>query len=768
MKKWRISISVKLIALILSTLIFSVTLIVINATNLFKKDNLNNIYLTSELITASKAGEIRYWLDSVVKRGALIGSSLLEGLHQPNPANIEKFNGDEELLFVAIFDSENNTPHLAAKWLNLGLSAGIQLLYSEFEQMLPKLQIPWSDIKTDTPTAQIQFTPSHQSFLVVYYPTTDEHGKNHIMLIGIYEKFLVNLLSDSGPYNLELMNHQGTVIAGKDSARLSMNLIKVPLVKHMLTSHLNRELQEFQVDSIAYLGTYAKLGFAGLALISQVPRHVAFETGEILVRKSILISLFVSSAIFILAYYWLNSLVSPILVLQSATQEISMGNFGIRVHVKSRDELLDLADSFNEMCSDIQNRISNLSRMNEAALIISSTLEAQKLLQYSLETLMDLLKCSRALAWHESQEMLVAKMNWFEDSSVSLGPLKETIGNLDHPAQLTFENSTLLVAPLREKTKITGYFILAERIHQKPFQNEDLLILGTVLSSAGSSFENINLLKETADKARMEKELETAKHVQETMFPPREIRIPPVEIQSYYSPAAECGGDWWGCVELPGDQILLAVGDATGHGAPAAMVTATAKAVVSVLHSIIKHSPTAALHPRLVLHYLNKAVYESTRGKILMTFFIAVANLKTREITFATASHDPIYWYKRPSDFQPGSPGVRAQLDTLNVEPGPRLGQYPEAMYNEAKIQMSPGDFLLLYTDGLPEGLNTSQEEYGERKFLRSIIKNAHLNTAEIRDAILNEFNDFIGKEPLHDDITLAVFQYQSENPQKS
>lgn len=141
---------------------------------------------------------------------------------------------------------------------------------------------------------------------------------------------------------------------------------------------------------------------------------------------------------------------------------------------------------------------------------------------------------------------------------------------------------------------------------------------------------------------------------------------------------------------------MIAIGDATGHGVPPAMVTATAKAACSVLHGLAKKPGSFAASPKIVLHLLNKAVYESTHGAILMTFFVAVMNRKTGEMTFATASHDPIYVYRKPqgaeaADAVPGNPGSKELLDVLLVEPGPRLGEKPEAYYAEGKYQLNPG-----------------------------------------------------------------------------
>ena len=97
----------------------------------------------------------------------------------------------------------------------------------------------------------------------------------------------------------------------------------------------------------------------------------------------------------------------------------------------------------------------------------------------------------------------------------------------------------------------------------------------------------------------------------------------------------------------------------------------------------------------------------------------------------------------------------------LACEPGPRLGQQAGSTYQAATAQLNPGDFLFLYTDGLPEGKNPGGEEWGERKFMRAISKHANKGTAEIRDSMMADYNAFALGEPLADDITLVVCRFK-------
>jgi sigma-B regulation protein RsbU (phosphoserine phosphatase) len=634
--KWRISIGAKFLILILLALSLTVSAIVFNAITLFKKDNTNNIYLSSDFLTSSKSEETRAWMESLIAQSNIIGTQLLQV--SPIPIRVDESKSLKDLLYISIHEMKGPQIILKNYWTNLVSFENHHLQKDHFFQALAKQPFPLEKLSRGSMVVKsIQLSTADESILVLRIParpTTPAGGIHHFITIAIHPTYIQDKYSDTGPYSLAMVNDEGQILISQDkeSVFTSEQGPQIPIIQRMLVSPLEREFQEFRSHHKVYLGAYAKLGLAGLGVISLVSKEVAFESANILVKRSILIALFVCSTAFIIAYLFIQTIISPILALQRATVEISKGNFNIKIPLTTRDEMRDLAYSFNLMGAEIQN-----------------------------------------------------------------------------------------------------------------------------------------LLRQTADKARMEKELETARHVQNTMFPPPQIKIGNFHVEGYYTPAAECGGDWWGCIELPNNKVLLAIGDATGHGVPAAMITATAMATCTIIHSLSEKSPTLASSPKAMLHLLNKAVYESARGSIVMTFFIAVVDLKAQTITYASASHDPIYWYKKPSGAAPGSTGERSLLHTLEVEPGPILGQQLDSFYQQNTVQLNPGDFILLYTDGLPEGLDPNQVEYGERKFQRSVLRHSHEELPSIiRDNILHDFQEFIQGEPLHDDVTLAVCQLMPGQTEKS
>lgn len=218
------------------------------------------------------------------------------------------------------------------------------------------------------------------------------------------------------------------------------------------------------------------------------------------------------------------------------------------------------------------------------------------------------------------------------------------------------------------------------------------------------------LLSQTAEKARMENELQTAKTVQETLFPETISRIGSLSISGFYEPASECGGDWWHYCQI-GEKVFLWIGDATGHGAPAALITSAAKSASAIIERL-------DVSPCQALELLNRCIYDVSKGKIMMTFFIASFDLKTHKLVYANSSHEAPLMIKK-SD----GPVKKKDLIPLNEVNGPRLGQARETTYEESETILSPGDTLFFYTDGLQDIKNKKDEAWGEREFIKGLVK---------------------------------------------
>src|SRR5690606_22171795 len=127
--------------------------------------------------------------------------------------------------------------------------------------------------------------------------------------------------------------------------------------------------------------------------------------------------------------------------------------------------------------------------------------------------------------------------------------------------------------------------------------------------------------------------------------------------------------------------------------------------------------------PGKALEILNKAIHETAKSRILMTFFLAAIDQKTGEMIYANASHESPYIVRARKD---GKPISKKDLEPLVEANGPRLGDKRSSVYKESKTQLLKGDTIVFYTDGIIDVKNPAGKVWGERGFIKSICDSAN------------------------------------------
>lgn len=276
--------------------------------------------------------------------------------------------------------------------------------------------------------------------------------------------------------------------------------------------------------------------------------------------------------------------------------------------------------------------------------------------------------------------------------------------------------------------------------------------IGSLSESFNLMSQKINtLIKDQVEKTRIQGELAIASTVQKNLFPPPRFQNDYMVLRSFYQSASECGGDWWGLLTTK-TKIGVFIADATGHGIPSALVTASARSCFSVIQKLAQDNPEFPLTPSHLLSYANRAIYEASSGSIMMTFFAAVFDTTTRELTYASAGHNP------PWLFQKEEGGYT--LKSLTSK-GSRLGESRDLnRFEEKKIKVGPEDILFLYTDGITEGKNRAGTMYGKKQ-VRKIVEGALGSGPDgMLTALVKDFARHNENKPLDDDITLTAAKF--------
>ncbi|MBF0237519.1 MAG: AAA family ATPase [SAR324 cluster bacterium] len=308
----------------------------------------------------------------------------------------------------------------------------------------------------------------------------------------------------------------------------------------------------------------------------------------------------------------------------------------------------------------------------------------------------------------------------------------------------THHPKSILCLPVVHQGKLTGILYMENNLVTQAFTTDRVNLLNMISLQAAISIENAILYANLADNVRRQEELKTAAAVQQALFPTALPTVTHVELSSYFQSASETGGDWYGLMTSINDYLYLLIGDVTGHGVPAALVTATASATCRMLEVMYSFPGNRRqLNPSTILHYLNQSVYEVGGRKYLMTFFAAGIDLKTGTMTFANAGHNFPMLVKADGK-------VKKVLTTGN-----RLGDQLDVHYEDKQLQLEKGDMLFLYTDGLTENQSESGEEWGEKRLMRYLKQHRSESLQNITGGLTEELFQFKGEQPLADDVTM-------------
>ncbi len=274
------------------------------------------------------------------------------------------------------------------------------------------------------------------------------------------------------------------------------------------------------------------------------------------------------------------------------------------------------------------------------------------------------------------------------------------------------------------------------------------------IGALGASFNVMSrkigeLIEESMEKVHLENEMAIASTVQRTLFPPKSHESDRASIRSHYQSASQCGGDWWGFFEV-GDKLCMMIADATGHGMPSALITASARSCFSVMHKLAQEDPDFSFSPGAMLAFANRVVNEAASGQIMMTFFVGVADFSSMKLTYASAGHNPPWLLKT------ANPG-KVKLLSLTAN-GQRVGETRDVEpFQEKQVDITSGDLLFLYTDGLTEGRDSAGEMFGKKRVRKAVEGAAASGPDEVIQTLVSQFASHNTGKELDDDITIAA-----------
>jgi sigma-B regulation protein RsbU (phosphoserine phosphatase) len=299
-----------------------------------------------------------------------------------------------------------------------------------------------------------------------------------------------------------------------------------------------------------------------------------------------------------------------------------------------------------------------------------------------------------------------------------------------------------LLLPLASKKELLGFIALGPKKSGEPYSPSDTQLLRTVAAQTGLALENSRLSEaiaaETAQREMLSREIEIAREVQQRLFPQTMPEIAEMSYAGHCRPARGVGGDYYDFLELPNGCLGIAIGDVSGKGIPAALLMASLQASVRG-QSYSRGNDVAGL-----MANVNRLVYDASPSNRYATFFYAQFDPATRRMIYVNGGHNP--------------PMVLRGAETIRLEAGgPPVGLFRPAQYEQAEVQLDPGDLLVLFTDGISEAENPAHDEWGEEA-LEAAARNCDgASPADAIERIMRNADLFASGAPQHDDMTLVV-----------
>lgn len=298
-----------------------------------------------------------------------------------------------------------------------------------------------------------------------------------------------------------------------------------------------------------------------------------------------------------------------------------------------------------------------------------------------------------------------------------------------------------MVIPVRHKDRLLAVVFIGE-MAQTSLNNtsrSSTTFLEALTNIILVAIENKKLARQQLEQEALRKELEIAKQVQQFLFPKTLPNTDKLEIDAFYRPHHDVGGDYYDYIPIDDEKFLVCIADVSGKGVPAALIMSNFQAS---LRTLIRQSQDLVL----IVNELNYQLAESGNSEIFITFFVAIYDASKQCLEYANCGHNPPYLWSENSKVKTLEKGTTV------------MGMFEPLPFFELGREEHLKDFgLMCFTDGLSEATNAQGEEFGESR-VKEVLEH-HLSNfpKEINEELMRSAESFREDVPYRDDITLIT-----------
>ena len=299
---------------------------------------------------------------------------------------------------------------------------------------------------------------------------------------------------------------------------------------------------------------------------------------------------------------------------------------------------------------------------------------------------------------------------------------------------------TMMAVPLQTDRAVIGLVYVDSKSFVNPFHTEDLNLLTVLANVAAIRIEHQRLQEVEQNEQLMTRDLAQAASIQAGLLPSKPPRVKGLDVAGSMTACHTVGGDYYDYFEYPGDRLGIVLADVAGKGLPASLVMTNLQAQVRLLFD----EPGDMIRR---MERLDRSVSASVPDNKFISLFFCQVDPAANELKFCNAGHNPPVLVRADGTVEMLSGG------------GSVLGMLPEIGYERRVIAMEAGDLLTVFSDGVTEATDPSDEEFGQERLAQLLCD----HRTEPAEAIVSRITDTIGRwsagAPPGDDITVVVIR---------
>ncbi|MBU1097214.1 MAG: SpoIIE family protein phosphatase [Bacteroidetes bacterium] len=299
------------------------------------------------------------------------------------------------------------------------------------------------------------------------------------------------------------------------------------------------------------------------------------------------------------------------------------------------------------------------------------------------------------------------------------------------------------ILPLKIQSRIIGFLLFGLKHSGSKFAGKDLELLLAAANQTAVAIENARLYESESEKLKLDRDLENARLIQDSLLPTKFPSIEGLDICGKMIPAMHVGGDYFDLIPISDKKLFAVIGDVSGKGLAASFY-------MSKLQTMMQLYCNGLLSPKEVLMEINQRIYNSIEKNWFITVSIALIDSDKKTITFARAGHTPllITTSDGAKEYTPRGIGI-----------GLEKGEIFNTVLEEIIIPLEDNSLITLYSDGITELMDHQNNFFGTEKLNVILGRNLNKNCSEIMGCVLDDLIKHRNGSPQNDDITLVLLK---------